>query len=66
MRPGIIHLSGRLKPWTYNARTPADTLYYEYLDRTLWHGWRPPSGWRSRLLFCYENQFRPWAYPLEV
>jgi lipopolysaccharide biosynthesis glycosyltransferase len=63
---GIVHFSGRLKPWVFEGGTAADRHYFEYLDRTDWRGTRPPRGWRSSALRLYERLLRPAAYPLEV
>jgi lipopolysaccharide biosynthesis glycosyltransferase len=37
--PYIIHYSTALKPWNSSAH-PATHLFYKYLDRTSWAGWR--------------------------
>jgi len=42
-RRRIVHYQGIDKPWlTWNPDDRGDArLYYEYLDRTAWKGWRP-------------------------
>lgn len=40
--PLIVHYAGEDKPWlTSSARAPFSALFYTYLDRTAWAGWRP-------------------------
>src|SRR5262245_4033832 len=63
--PFILHFSGRLKPWMYRGSTVFDHIFFDYVDRTWWTGWRPPSsakGWWYRL---YDSRVRDWCYPLE-
>jgi lipopolysaccharide biosynthesis glycosyltransferase len=64
--PWIVHFSGRLKPWLYDARGRADALYYEYLDRTAWRGFRPPRDFASLALKLYDSPLRRVLYPLEI
>lgn len=40
-RPGILHFAAGPKPWERNCRHMRLFLYYVYLDRTRWRGWRP-------------------------
>jgi lipopolysaccharide biosynthesis glycosyltransferase len=42
--PAIVHFTHSLvrKPWQYNCTHPYRDLWFEYLDLTNWHGWRPP------------------------
>ncbi len=42
----VLHFNGPLKPWYYGMHTsPSARIFYSYLDRTAWKGWRP-SGFR--------------------
>jgi lipopolysaccharide biosynthesis glycosyltransferase len=63
--PWIIHFSGRLKPWMYRGSTPSDRIFYEYLDRTWWSGWRPPFSVKASLYRLYDSPIRDWCYPVE-
>lgn len=63
--PWIVHYSGRLKPWMFASREPADQLFFEYLDRTAWRGFRPPRGLRSVAYAMYDSPLRRLVYPLE-
>lgn len=49
----ILHFTGRLKPWTYGAISPAHALYFRHLDETAWTGWRPPRSIVRGLLARY-------------
>jgi lipopolysaccharide biosynthesis glycosyltransferase len=64
--PWIYHFGGRLKPWVYPARQPADLLFFTYLDRTEWRGWRPQPSLRGWLYRLYDSPLRGWVHPLEV
>jgi lipopolysaccharide biosynthesis glycosyltransferase len=37
----IIHYASATKPWHYYADHPAKVLFFEFLDKTAWAGWRP-------------------------
>lgn len=63
--PWILHFSGRLKPWLYRGSAPPDLLFYAYLDRTWWSGWRPPSSMKGWLYRLYDSSVRDWCYPAE-
>jgi lipopolysaccharide biosynthesis glycosyltransferase len=39
--PGILHYLAGPKPWQKGSRSHRLFLYYYYLDRTRWAGWRP-------------------------
>lgn len=40
--PRIVHFAGKDKPWFAEAmHGPYGNLFYEYVDRTAWRGWRP-------------------------
>lgn len=64
--PWIVHFSGRLKPWLYDAGGPWDRRYYEYLDRTAWKGFRPPRSMSARMLRLYDSPLRRAFHPLEM
>jgi len=65
--PWIVHFSGNLKPWLYPVKSPAHALYFEYLDKTAWAGWRPRRTLTSALLEKYESSaWRNVAYPAEA
>jgi len=65
--PWIVHFNGGMKPWLYRIQSPAHTLYFEYLDRTAWAGWRPRRTLMSKLLEKYESSvWRKIAYPAEA
>lgn len=64
--PWIYHFGGRLKPWAYAARQPADALFFTYLDRTEWRGWRPPPSLKGWLYRLYDSPLRRWTHPFEV
>ncbi len=63
--PWIIHFSGRLKPWVYQAGTAADEHFFRYLDRTDWRGFRPPSGLTNWALRLYDSPVRRAVYRVE-
>ena len=44
--PSIIHYHTAAKPWHADYRLAMREVFYEYLDRTAWAGWRPA---RTRL-----------------
>ena len=63
--PWILHFSGRLKPWMYRGSTASDRIFFEYLDRTWWSGWRPPWSVKACWYRLYDSRVRDWCYPLE-
>lgn len=65
--PWIIHFSGNLKPWMLHDTTdPARALYFDYLDRTPWAGWRPRRTLWSTIVGRYESsRLRNLLYPAE-
>ena len=64
--PWIIHWAGYLKPWRYPGRDPEKLLYFEYLDKTAWEGWRPRRTIVSKLIERYEvSGVRARVYPAE-
>ena len=65
--PWIVHFNGVLKPWLYRIHSPAHALYFEYLDKTAWAGWRPRRTLTGALLEKYESSvWRNVAYPAEA
>ena len=63
--PWIFHFSGRLKPWLYRSSTLPDRIFYEYLDKTWWTGWRPPASLKAYMYRLYDSPLRDWCYPVE-
>jgi len=64
--PWILHFTGSLKPWACRSRSARHTLYFQYVDRTLFAGWRPGRNWRSAALGLYESSpVRNVLYPAE-
>ena len=61
----VLHFNGHLKPWNYGQNTsPSAKIFYSYLDRTAWKGWRP-----NRLRFaCKMAKYRlgKWAGALRA
>ncbi len=41
--PAIIHYTSPGRPWWPGSPHPKSDLWFEYLDRTPWSGWRPPA-----------------------
>ncbi len=65
-KPGIIHFSGRLKPWLYRGSHPADLAYFSALDRTQWRGFRPSRLTLTSLAYSlYDSPARRWIHPVE-
>ncbi len=51
-RPAILHFTTEFKPWDYHCNHPRRDVFFEYLDKTAWRGWRPsrpPFRWQSWL-----------------
>jgi lipopolysaccharide biosynthesis glycosyltransferase len=56
--PYIIHYATENKPWKYRATPrPNDNLYFEYLDETVWKGWRPKENLSTRFKRYYQRFF---------
>jgi lipopolysaccharide biosynthesis glycosyltransferase len=56
--PYIIHYATENKPWKYRVNPrPNDNLYFEYLDQTVWKGWRPKELLSTRLKRYYQRFF---------
>jgi hypothetical protein len=51
----IAHFSGNLKPWKHHGDSPYCALYYEYIDRTVFAGFRPRRRSYSAALGSYEQ-----------
>jgi lipopolysaccharide biosynthesis glycosyltransferase len=49
--PYIIHFTTRYKPWLVTCLHPMRQLFFEYVDRTAWAGWRPPRFSSPRAFF---------------
>jgi lipopolysaccharide biosynthesis glycosyltransferase len=63
--PWIVHFGGNVKPWM-TGKGPAASLYFRYLDKTAWAGWRPARSVNSALLAAYESsRLRNVVYPAE-
>lgn len=45
--PYIVHFATAEKPWHWICRHPLRELFFVYLDRTAWAGWRPRKGLRD-------------------
>lgn len=41
----IIHFASSVKPWTFGAHHAAESLYFQWVDKTAWVGWRPVKPW---------------------
>jgi lipopolysaccharide biosynthesis glycosyltransferase len=64
--PSIVHFAGGLKPWRFRTRDELRSLYYVYLDRTAFRGWRPAPGMAGGLVSLYERSgLRKLMYPAE-
>jgi lipopolysaccharide biosynthesis glycosyltransferase len=63
--PWILHFSGRLKPWIYRGTGVSDRIFYQYLDRTSWSGWRPSASMKAWMYRLYDSRLRDWCYPVE-
>ena len=65
-RVKIAHFSGNLKPWKHDGGNPYYALYYEYIDRTVFAGFRPRRRWHTAALRSYEQAaFRRILLPSE-
>ena len=65
-RVKIAHFSGNLKPWKHHGSNPYCALYYEYIDRTVFEGFRPRRQWHIAALRSYEQAaFRRMLLPSE-
>jgi lipopolysaccharide biosynthesis glycosyltransferase len=63
--PWIVHFNGNIKPWTI-PESASSALYFRYLDRTPWAGWRPAKTIPGALLGAYaSSRLRNVVYPAE-
>jgi len=46
---GCIHFASGIKPWTWWASHPAKGVYFGWVDRTAWKGWRPRPPLRNTI-----------------
>ena len=64
--PSILHFAGGLKPWRYPTRDPIRSLFYVYLDKTAYAGWRPDPSVAGDAISFYEGSgLRMLMYPVE-
>jgi lipopolysaccharide biosynthesis glycosyltransferase len=64
--PKVVHFAGGLKPWRHKGRDKMRSLYFDYLDRTAFAGWRPPRSVTGSLVSLYEESgLRSLLYPAE-
>ena len=42
--PNIIHFSTSYKPWLSKCMHPQKEVFFQYLDKTTWSGWRPKAS----------------------
>ncbi|MEO8193790.1 MAG: glycosyltransferase family 8 protein [Gemmatimonadales bacterium] len=64
--PSIIHFNGRIKPWTVHDATEFTALWFRFLDRTAWKGWRPSRTLRRSAVAWYASSpVRSILYPAE-
>ncbi len=62
----IVHFAGGLKPWSYRTRNKLRSLYYDYLDKTSFAGWRPEPSLAGAAVALYEESgLRALVYPAE-
>ena len=47
--PYIIHFAAQSKPWHATNLHPRKELFFVYLDKTVWKGWRPKITLRKRI-----------------
>ena len=65
-KPAIIHFAGRVKPWDLPDLGASQNLYFQYLDKTSWHGTRPGRSAGNFLLSWYvRSNLRKLTYWLE-
>lgn len=64
-KPGIVHFSGRFKPWRLTTGSPYQTPYNSFLqDLPHWLP-RTPTRWQEWILSLYARHVRTYLYPLE-
>jgi lipopolysaccharide biosynthesis glycosyltransferase len=45
--PWVVHFAAPWKPWHFGCPHPCRDLFFHYLDRTAWRGWRPGRSVRD-------------------
>jgi lipopolysaccharide biosynthesis glycosyltransferase len=63
--PWIVHYAGWWKPWRLHAGHPRRRLFFDYLDRTSWAGWRPRPSVGHYAAAMYSGYVRDVLYPCE-
>ena len=63
--PGLVHFSGRMKPWTARTGSRFDADYRRAMARLGARIARPDSSPSNRLCGLYDRTIRPLCYPLE-
>lgn len=64
--PWIYHFTGSLKPWVYPGPLRSHSLYFHYLDQTVWTGWRPSRSLTRLALGTYQSSgLRRMILPVE-
>jgi lipopolysaccharide biosynthesis glycosyltransferase len=60
--PYLIHFTTRDKPWMVSCPHPSRELFYAFLDRTAWAGWRPSAISHLRAAYdrlrAHQRRFR--------
>ncbi|MBW4692134.1 MAG: glycosyltransferase family 8 protein [Lyngbya sp. HA4199-MV5] len=62
--PYVIHFTNAVKPWHHHCQHPARALFFAYLDRTVWKGWRD-TLWRrinrkvKKILHRFHKRLKP-------
>lgn len=63
--PGIIHFSGRMKPWRQRIAGPFQAIYQESLEQVVSLFPCPRSTMRENLLSFYDIRLRDYILPVE-
>jgi len=58
--PRITHFLSSVKPWHPNCQHPRTQVFFKYLDRTAWAGWRPKRFRALRAAEKVWDRIRPW------
>jgi lipopolysaccharide biosynthesis glycosyltransferase len=69
--PAIIHFTTEFKPWDFYCTHPQRAVFFEFLDKTRWQGWRPvrppfriQNQWTRFAVWACRNwiiQYRKWV-----